>query len=55
MANHPYPVRDRALRQIMRRHRNELPPSLLPAARTPLSPVDTYRLSSRPGVVGGTP
>jgi hypothetical protein len=53
MANRPYPVRDRALRQIMRRHRNELPPSLLPAARTPQQASGEYRLSTRPGVVSG--
>jgi hypothetical protein len=47
MAHRPYPVRERALRQIMRRHRNELPPHLLPVARPPQGPVGEYRLSTR--------
>jgi hypothetical protein len=54
MAHRPYPVRARALRQIMRRHRNDLPPHLLPAARTPRQgSVGEYRLSTRGPVVGG--
>ncbi|MGW9582374.1 hypothetical protein ACWIGB_04135 [Streptomyces albidoflavus] len=54
MAYRPYPVRERALRQILRRHRNELPPSLLPPTRTQLSNVvGEYRLSTRPGVSSG--
>jgi hypothetical protein len=47
MSVRPFPSRDRALRQIMRRHRNELPPELLPAAREPQGPVGEYRLSTR--------
>jgi hypothetical protein len=35
MAHRPYPDRERALRQIMRRHRNELPPHLLLRAAQP--------------------
>jgi hypothetical protein len=54
MAHRPYPVRARALRQILRRYRNEIPPHLLPAVRTPQGPAGEYRLSTRrPGVVGG--
>ncbi|MFD0209279.1 hypothetical protein ACFVH9_09135 [Streptomyces hirsutus] len=33
MSVRPYPSRARALRQILRRHRNEIPPSLAPATR----------------------
>jgi hypothetical protein len=47
MAHRPYPVAARALRQIMRRHRNEIPPELLPAARTPQGPAGVYVLSKR--------
>ncbi|WP_179382074.1 hypothetical protein [Streptomyces sp. SA15] len=55
MAHRTYPDRVRALRQIMRRHRNELPPELLPAARTPDSAfvVEKVLSTRRPGVVGG--
>jgi hypothetical protein len=54
MAHRPYPDRERALRQIMRRHRNELPPHLLPAARPLQGPVGAYVLSTRRlGVVSG--
>lgn len=35
MSVHPFPSRDRALRQIMRRHRNELPPGPLLRAAQP--------------------
>ncbi|GAA2906385.1 hypothetical protein [Streptomyces mexicanus] len=49
MAHRPYPVRGRALRQIMRRHRNEIPAQLLPPAARPWDPghVPVYRLSTR--------
>ncbi|CAM5671697.1 hypothetical protein GCM10010256_52780 [Streptomyces coeruleorubidus] len=48
MSVRPFPCRDRALRQIMRRHRNELPPELLPAERTPAQvPPGVYVLSTR--------
>jgi hypothetical protein len=47
MAHRPYPVPERALRQIMRRHRNELPPHLLYVARTLQGPVGAYVLSTR--------
>ncbi|CAL9598276.1 hypothetical protein [Streptomyces sp. enrichment culture] len=33
MAHRPYPVAARALRQIMRRHRNEIPAVRLPSAQ----------------------
>jgi hypothetical protein len=50
----PFPSRDRALRQILRRHRNEIPPALLPAARTPQGLDGAYVLSTRrPGAVSG--
>lgn len=53
MSVRPYPSRDRALRQILRRHHNELPPGILPAARTPEQP-GRYVLSTRhPGAVSG--
>ncbi|MEV5085394.1 hypothetical protein AB0K74_43940 [Streptomyces sp. NPDC056159] len=48
MAHRPYPARGRALRQILRRHRNELPPALLPPARTQEQGAGgEYRLSTR--------
>jgi hypothetical protein len=47
MAHRPYPVPERALRQILRRHRNELPPHLLPAARPLQGLAGEYRLSTR--------
>ncbi|WP_159107034.1 hypothetical protein [Streptomyces coelicoflavus] len=47
MAHRPYPVAARALRQIMRRHGNQLPP--LPGPRTPQGPAGDYRLSTRRG------
>ena len=54
MAFRPYPVPGRALRQIMRRHGNAIPPELLPAARTPQGSAGVYVLSTRrPGVVSG--
>ena len=47
MSVRPFPSRDRALRQIMRRHRNELPPELLPAGRAPApAPPGIYVLSN---------
>ncbi|MGX1221978.1 hypothetical protein [Streptomyces ambofaciens] len=48
MTVRPYPSRGRALRQIMRRHRNKLPP--LPGQRAPQGPVGDYRLSTRRAV-----
>lgn len=54
MSVRPYPSRDRALRQIMRRHRNQLPPDLVPAARPLAQGSGVYVLSTRhPGVVSG--
>jgi hypothetical protein len=54
MANRPYPDRERALRQIMRRHRNEIPAVMLPAQPTPQEAAGVYVLSTRrPGVVSG--
>ncbi|MFF8589911.1 hypothetical protein ACF061_00485 [Streptomyces sp. NPDC015220] len=54
MTHRPYPVRARALRQIMRRHRNELPDRLLPAGRVLSAGPGVYVLSTRrPGIVGG--
>lgn len=47
MAHRPYPVAARALRQILRHHRNQLPAGLLPAARAPQGPAGEYRLSTR--------
>ncbi|WP_158810573.1 hypothetical protein [Streptomyces leeuwenhoekii] len=48
MAHRPYPDAARALRQILRRHRNQMP-----AARVPQGPAGEYRLSTRrPSVVG---
>ncbi|MFE7215136.1 hypothetical protein ACFU93_35385 [Streptomyces sp. NPDC057611] len=48
MAHRPYPARGRALRQILRRHRNELPPAVLPPARTQEQRAGgEYRLSTR--------
>jgi hypothetical protein len=58
----PFPSRDRALRQIMRRHRNEIPPSLQPSGReagtriafAALPSGREYVLSTRrPGAVSG--
>ncbi|MDN3244129.1 hypothetical protein [Streptomyces sp. ZSW22] len=45
MTVRPYPSRGRALRQIMRRHHNQLP--TVPAPRTPQNPAGVYRLSTR--------
>ncbi|MFC7817585.1 hypothetical protein ACFUTR_23425 [Streptomyces sp. NPDC057367] len=45
MTVRPYLSTGRALRQIMRRHHNQLP--TIPAARTPQNPAGTYRLSTR--------
>ncbi len=54
MSVRPYPSRDRALRQIMRHHRNEIPLRLVPPTREPQGPSGEYRLSTRrPGVVSG--
>jgi hypothetical protein len=54
MSVHPFPSRARALRQIMRRHRNEIPPALLPAPRVAPQEPGAYVLSTRrPGTVGG--
>ncbi|WP_437022729.1 hypothetical protein [Streptomyces sp. enrichment culture] len=54
MAFRPYPVPGRALRQIMRRHGNEIPPELLPPEQVPAPPPGVYVLSTRrPGAVGG--
>ncbi|MFI6032932.1 hypothetical protein ACIBBD_01880 [Streptomyces sp. NPDC051315] len=54
MTVRPYPSRHRALRQILRRHRYELPPTLLPAVRAPQGPPGEYVLSTRRlGVVSG--
>ncbi|MET9521549.1 hypothetical protein [Streptomyces coeruleorubidus] len=47
MAHRPYPDRERALRQIMRRHRNDIPASLLPVGRSPQGPIGAYVLSTR--------
>jgi hypothetical protein len=47
MAHRPYPVRERALRQILRRHRNDIPDHLLPDARPQQGPVGAYVLSTR--------
>jgi hypothetical protein len=49
MAHRPYPVRGRALRQILRRHRNELPATLLLHTRRPADDghVPQYVLSAR--------
>ncbi|MFJ2719382.1 hypothetical protein [Streptomyces sp. NPDC087437] len=56
MAHRPYPARGRALRQIMRRHRNEIPPHLLPAARSAgAAPVGAYVQSLYPSRVGNEP
>ena len=68
MTYRPYPNRDRALRHIMRRHRNEIPPALLLRAAQPsgreagerlrasfaaLPSPGTYVLSTRRPVVSG--
>lgn len=54
MSVRPYPDRDRALRQVMRRHGNQLPPCLLPAARVSQGLAGVKVLSTRrPRVVGG--
>lgn len=49
MAHRPYPVPARALRQILRRYRNELPVALLAYARRPADGghVPYYLLSTR--------
>jgi hypothetical protein len=48
MAHRSYPDRGRALRQIMRRHRNEVPSELLPRPRvTEAGAVGEYRISTR--------
>ncbi|NEY33065.1 hypothetical protein GTU99_12840 [Streptomyces sp. PRKS01-65] len=48
MAHRPYPVAARALRQILRRHRNLRPVEMPPTARAPQGPPGEYRLSTRP-------
>ena len=54
MSVRPFPSRHRALRQIMRRHRNEIPAYLLPAPRSPQPEPGVYVLSTRrPAVVSG--
>lgn len=47
MAYRPYPVAARALRQVLRRHRNETPAHLVPAQREPQTSSGTYVLSTR--------
>ncbi|MFE0887942.1 hypothetical protein ACFW4Q_02705 [Streptomyces rochei] len=50
----PFPSRERALRQVMRRHDGWLPVHLLPDAREPQGQPGVYVLSTRrPGVVSG--
>ncbi|MFL4904796.1 hypothetical protein ACJ6WF_16815 [Streptomyces sp. MMS24-I2-30] len=53
MAHRPYPNVDRALRHLARHYR---PRHHLAAVRPPRRPypVDEYRLSTRPGIVGGS-
>ncbi|MFD8199953.1 hypothetical protein [Streptomyces sp. NPDC059701] len=54
MSVRPFPSRARALRQIMRRHRNEIPARLLPAPRDPQPVPGVYVLSTRrPAAVSG--
>ncbi|WP_309030893.1 hypothetical protein [Streptomyces alfalfae] len=54
MSAHPFPSRGRAKRQIMRRHGNQIPAHLLPAARAAEQAPGTYVLSTRrPGTVSG--
>ncbi|MFI9824434.1 hypothetical protein ACIHFC_28880 [Streptomyces sp. NPDC052013] len=47
MSVRPYPSRARALRQIMRRHRNNLPDHTPPARRGPQGAAGEYLLSTR--------
>ncbi|MFJ4467351.1 hypothetical protein ACIP2X_07580 [Streptomyces sp. NPDC089424] len=54
MSVRPYPPRARTLRQIMRQHRNEIPPALMPVARSPQGPVGEYRLPTRADYPGGS-
>lgn len=50
----PFPSRARALRQVMRRHGNQIPARLLPASRRPQGRPGVYVLSTRrPGAVDG--
>ncbi|MFG6300508.1 hypothetical protein ACGU38_34790 [Streptomyces rochei] len=50
----PFPSRERALRQVMRRHDGWLPVHLLPDAREPQGQPGVYVLSTRrPSVVSG--
>ncbi|MFD5294801.1 hypothetical protein ACFWJU_06295 [Streptomyces mutabilis] len=50
----PFPSSDRARRQIMRRHGNQIPAHLLPAPREPQDQPGVYVLSTRrPGTVSG--
>jgi hypothetical protein len=52
MSVRPFPSRDRALRQVMRRHDGWLPVHLLPDARQPQGQPGVYVLSTRrPGTV----
>jgi hypothetical protein len=54
MAHRPRPHRERALRQILRHHRYDLPPELAAFTRPAPEPTGVYFLSTRrPGVVGG--
>lgn len=47
MTHRPYPVADRAKRQIMRRHGNEIPAHLLPPQREAQGDAGIYVLSTR--------
>ncbi|MEV7793394.1 hypothetical protein AB0O68_15585 [Streptomyces sp. NPDC087512] len=54
MSVRPYPSPARALRQIMRRHRNEIPVHLVPGPRAPQGPPGEYRLSTRGAYSAGS-
>ncbi|MFJ1657192.1 hypothetical protein [Streptomyces anthocyanicus] len=47
MSVRPYPSRARALRQVMRRHGNEIPARPLPVQREPQARAGVYVLSTR--------
>jgi len=49
MSVRPFPSRDRARRQIMRRHSNQIPAHLLPMPPAAQGTVGDYRLSTRAG------
>ncbi|MEU3901918.1 hypothetical protein [Streptomyces sp. NPDC045251] len=49
MSVRPFPSRNRARRQIMRRHGNQIPAHLLPRPAAAQGPVGDYRLSTRAG------